>query len=90
MAIIWQLEKGTPYGRFLPASLNPNNPTDNIGLSKVIKQLEKKGFLVTLNLWEYPSSNYPLISQKRSTAHKSFKPMVKNYFDGSAQNVLVL
>ncbi|MBD3626869.1 BlaI/MecI/CopY family transcriptional regulator [Cyclobacterium sp.] len=83
MAIIWKMEKAL-IREVLKRFPDPKPPYTT--LASVIKQLEKKGFLDHItygNTHQY----FPLIS-KKAYRNKSFNQMVKNYFDGSAQNVL--
>ncbi|MDO6440149.1 BlaI/MecI/CopY family transcriptional regulator [Cyclobacterium sp. 1_MG-2023] len=83
MRIIWKLEKA-----LVRSVLNefPEPKPPYTTLASIIKQLENKGYLdhkTYGNTHEY----FPLIS-KKAYQHSSFNQMVKNYFDGSAKNVL--
>ena len=83
MRIIWELEKALVRDVLnkLPAPRPPYTT-----LASVIRQLENKGYLdhkTYGNTHEY----FPLVS-KKTYQHSSFNQLVKNYFEGSAKNVL--
>ncbi len=83
MRIFWSLEKALVRD-VLNALHEPRPPYTTLASS--IKQLEKKGYLSHKtygNIHEY----YPIVSQAeyRKT---SFNELVKNYFEGSVENVL--
>ncbi|GAB3002592.1 BlaI/MecI/CopY family transcriptional regulator [Cyclobacterium sediminis] len=83
MRIIWKLQKAL-IRDVLNELPEPRPPYTT--LASIIKQLEKKEYLdhkTYGNTHEY----FPLIS-KKTYQHSSFNQMVKNYFDGSAKNVL--
>ncbi|SHM34989.1 Predicted transcriptional regulator [Cyclobacterium lianum] len=83
MGIIWELEKAL-VREVLKRYPEPKPPYTT--LASVIRQLEKKGFLDHVT-YGTTHQYFPLIS-KRDYRHRSFNQMVKNYFDGSAQNLL--
>ncbi|EPR68661.1 BlaI/MecI/CopY family transcriptional regulator [Cyclobacterium qasimii] len=83
MQIIWELEKALVRD-VLNQFPEPKPPYTT--LASVIKQLENKGYLdhkTYGNTHEY----FPLIN-KKAYQHSSFNLLVKNYFEGSAKNVL--
>ncbi|KEO75804.1 BlaI/MecI/CopY family transcriptional regulator [Anditalea andensis] len=83
MHIFWRLEKAL-VRNVLNEIPDPKPPYTT--LASHIKQLENKGFLSHKsygNTHEY----YPLISRE-DYQHKSLNRLVKNYFDGSAKNML--
>jgi len=83
MQIIWELEKALVRD-VLNQFPEPRPPYTT--LASVIKQLENKRYLdhkTYGNTHEY----FPLIS-KKAYQHNSFNLLVKNYFEGSAKNVL--
>ncbi|TVP50968.1 MAG: BlaI/MecI/CopY family transcriptional regulator [Mongoliibacter sp.] len=83
MQVFWNLEKALVRD-VLNALPEPRPPYTT--LASNIKQLEKKGYLdhkTYGNIHEY----FPIISQE-AYRKKSFNNLVKNYFDGSVQNVL--
>jgi predicted transcriptional regulator len=83
MQIIWELEKALVRD-VLNQFPEPKPPYTT--LASVIKQLENKGYLdhkTYGNTHEY----FPIIS-KKAYQRSSFNLLVKNYFEGSAKNVL--
>ncbi|MEX2513997.1 MAG: BlaI/MecI/CopY family transcriptional regulator [Cyclobacteriaceae bacterium] len=83
MGIIWKLDKAL-VRTVLDSLPEPKPPYTT--LASIMKQLESKGYLAHKsygNTHEY----YPLIS-KYDYQTKSFNRLVKNYFEGSAKNVL--
>ncbi|MEX2569355.1 MAG: BlaI/MecI/CopY family transcriptional regulator [Cyclobacteriaceae bacterium] len=83
MGIIWRLEKALVRD-VLNNFPEPKPPYTT--LASIMKQLESKGYLAHKsygNTHEY----CPLIS-KYEYQSKSFNRLVKNYFEGSAKNVL--
>lgn len=83
MQVFWKLGKGLVRD-ILNEIPEPKPPYTT--LASNIKQLEKKGYLnhkTYGNIHEY----FPIVSQEEYR-NKSFNKLVKNYFDGSMQNVL--
>tara|TARA_R110002049_G_C8903477_1_gene541803 strand:- start:184 stop:555 length:372 start_codon:yes stop_codon:yes gene_type:complete len=83
MQIIWELKKALVRD-VLNQFPEPKPPYTT--LASVIKQLENKGYLdhkTYGNTHEY----FPIIS-KKAYQRSSFNLLVKNYFEGSAKNVL--
>jgi len=83
MQVFWRLEKAIVRD-ILNELPEPRPPYTT--LASNIKQLEKKGYLSHRtygNIHEY----YPLVSQEEYR-NKSFNNLIKNYFEGSLQNVL--
>lgn len=83
MGIIWQLEKALVREVL---NLYPEPKPPYTTLASIIKQLEKKGYL-DHQTYGTTHEYFPLIS-KNTYQHRSFNQMVKNYFEGSAKNVL--
>ncbi|WP_162342402.1 BlaI/MecI/CopY family transcriptional regulator [Cyclobacterium salsum] len=83
MGIIWQLEKALVRD-VLNHYPEPKPPYTT--LASIIKQLEKKGYL-DHQTYGTTHEYFPVIS-KKTYQHRSFNRMVKNYFEGSAKNVL--
>lgn len=83
MQVFWKLEKALVRD-VLNEMPEPKPPYTT--LASNIKQLEKKGYLnhnTYGNIHEY----YPVVTQD-TYKKKSFNNLIKNYFDGSVQNVL--
>ncbi|PRY89022.1 BlaI/MecI/CopY family transcriptional regulator [Mongoliibacter ruber] len=83
MQVFWKLEKALVRD-VLNEIPEPKPPYTT--LASNIKQLEKKGYLkhnTYGNIHEY----YPVVTQE-AYRKKSFNNLIKNYFDGSVQNVL--
>lgn len=83
MQLFWKLEKALV--RDILNSLSEPRPPYTT-LASAIKQLEKKGYLnhkTYGNIHEY----YPIISQE-AYRKRSFNDLLKNYFEGSIENVL--
>ena len=83
MQVFWKLEKA-----FIRDILNslPEPIPPYTTLASTIKQLEKKGYLnhkTYGNIHEY----YPIVSQE-AYRKRSFNELVRNYFEGSIENVL--
>lgn len=83
MHLLWQLEKAL-IREILNLLPDPKPPYTT--LASVIKQLENKGY-VDHKSYGKTNEYYPLIS-KSQYQRKSLNSLVKNYFDGSAQNML--
>lgn len=83
MGIIWRLEKALVRD-VLNHYPEPKPPYTT--LASIIKQLEKKGYL-DHHTYGTTHEYFPVIS-KKTYQHRSFNQMVKNYFEGSAKNVL--
>ncbi|MDN3687665.1 BlaI/MecI/CopY family transcriptional regulator [Cyclobacterium jeungdonense] len=83
MGIIWQLEKALVRD-VLNHYPEPKPPYTT--LASIIKQLEKKGYL-DHQTYGTTHEYFPVIN-KKTYQHRSFNRMVKNYFEGSAKNVL--
>ena len=83
MHLLWQLEKALIRDIL---NLLPDPKPPYTTLASVIKQLENKGY-VDHKSYGKTNEYYPLIS-KSQYQRKSLNSLVKNYFDGSAQNML--
>ncbi|ERM82320.1 hypothetical protein P872_18700 [Rhodonellum psychrophilum GCM71 = DSM 17998] len=83
MQLLWQLEKALIRDIL---NLLPDPKPPYTTLASIIKQLENKGYV---NHKSYGKTNeyFPLISKSQYQS-KSLNKLVKNYFDGSAQNML--
>ena len=83
MRIIWKLKKALVRD-VLNSFQAPKPPYTT--LASIMKQLETKGYLAHKN-YGNTHEYYPLVS-KYDYQTKSFNQLVKNYFEGSAKNVL--
>jgi len=83
MQLLWQLEKALIRDIL---NLLPDPKPPYTTLASIIKQLENKGYV---NHKSYGKTNeyFPLISRSQYQS-KSLNKLVKNYFGGSAQNML--
>lgn len=83
MHLLWQLEKALIRDIL---NLMPDPKPPYTTLASIIKQLENKGY-VDHKSYGKTNEYFPLIS-KSQYQRKSLNALVKNYFDGSAQNML--
>ena len=83
MQILWKLEKALVRDVL---NLLPEPKPPYTTLASHIKQLENKGY-VSHKTYGTTHEYYPLISRDDYQS-KSFNHVVKNYFDGSAKNML--
>lgn len=83
MQLLWQLEKALIRDIL---NLLPDPKPPYTTLASIIKQLENKGY-VDHKSYGKTNEYFPLISKSQYQS-KSLNTLVKNYFDGSAQNML--
>jgi BlaI family transcriptional regulator, penicillinase repressor len=83
MHIFWKLEKGLVRDVL---NLLPEPKPPYTTLASIIKQIETKGFL-SHKTYGKTHEYFPLISREEYQ-NRSLNQLVKNYFDGSAKNML--
>jgi predicted transcriptional regulator len=83
MLIVWNLKQA--FVKEIIAQMPEPRPHYNT-VSTMVKILQEKGF-VDYNAYGKTYQYFPLI-QKQQYFKKSIKPILKNYFDGSARQLV--